>query len=135
LVGYVGQSIPLLIELQTPFCDCGAALLFAWPVRSRIIVSMVLRKLRVWGDMWRVRRFWKLRLAVSVVALGVVVWMCGADLSSRNNFYVFLAAVWVPTLVNLALSRSDAGRERERTAPKFDVYTGESLDQTPPAAR
>jgi hypothetical protein len=88
---------------------------------------MVLRKLRVWGDMWRVRRFWKLRLAMSVVALGVVVWIWGADLSNRTNFYVFLAAVWVPILTNLAFSRSDARRERERTAPKFDVYTGERL--------
>jgi hypothetical protein len=96
---------------------------------------MVLRKLRVWGDVWRVRRFWRLRLAMSLVALGVVVWIWGADLSDRTNFNVFLAAVWVPILVNLAFSRSDAGRERERTAPKFDVYTGEPLDQRPPAAR
>jgi hypothetical protein len=107
---------------------------------------MVLRKLRVWGDMWRVRPFWKLRLAMSVVGLGVLVWIWGADLSNRTNFYVFVAAVWVPILLNLAFWRSDARMERARKArqalalpPRFDMYTGEPImpvrPENPPAPR
>jgi hypothetical protein len=100
----------------------------------------------VWGDMWRVRPFWKLRLAMSVVGLGVLVWIWGADLSNRTNFYVFVAAVWVPILVNLAFWRSDARMERARKArqalalpPRFDMYTGEPImpvrPENPPAPR
>jgi hypothetical protein len=95
---------------------------------------MVLRQLRLWADMWRVRQFWKLRLALSALALAALVWTYSAGLTNRTAFYVFMAAVLLPIVVDLAFSRSDARRERQRTAPKFDVYTGEPLTpgQEPP---
>ena len=105
---------------------------------------MVLRELRLWRDTWRVRRFWKLRLAMSVVALGVVVWTWGAGLSNRTDFYVFVAAVSVPILTDLAFRRSDQRAERARKArlappPRFDMYTGEPImpvrPENPPVPR
>ncbi len=105
---------------------------------------MVLRELRLWRDTWRVRRFWKLRLAMSVVALGVVVWTWGAGLSNRIDFYVFVAAVSAPILTDLAFRRSDQRAERARKArlappPRFDMYTGEPImpvrPENPPVPR
>ena len=105
---------------------------------------MVLRELRLWRDTWRVRRFWKLRLAMSVVALGVVVWTWGAGLSNRTEFYVFVAAVSAPILTDLAFRRSDQRAERARKArlappPRFDMYTGERImpvrSENPPSPR
>ena len=107
-------------------------------------MSMVVRELRRWRDTWRVRRFWKLRLAMSAVELGVLAWIWGADLSNLTNFYVFVAAVWVPILTNLAFWRSDERAERARKArlappPRFDMYTGAPLmsvrPENPPARR
>jgi hypothetical protein len=77
---------------------------------------MVLRTIRRWGEMWRVRRFWRLRLAMSVVLLGVFAWMWFGDfdLSNRLDFYVFVVALSVPTVFNLVFWRSDAQAERDR---------------------
>ena len=100
---------------------------------------MILTTLRRWGDMWRVRRFWKSRLAMFVASVGAFVWIWfgGADLTNRTDKYVFMVAVVVPTVVNLVFWQSDAHAERERKArlrhrtgeplPKYDVYTGERL--------
>jgi hypothetical protein len=105
---------------------------------------MVLKELRLWRDTWRGRRFWKLRLAMSAVALGVVVWTWGADLSNRTDFYVFVAAVSAPILTDLAFRRSDQRAERARKArlappPRFDMYTGEPImpvrPENPPSPR
>ena len=79
---------------------------------------MVLRTLRLYRDMWRVRKFWQLRLAIYAIALAVIVWMQsdGADLANRTHFYLFVAAVGVPCLIELAFWRSDAQAERDRKA-------------------
>ena len=122
----------------------GLGLCSASPLSARIIVSMVLRQLRLWLDMWRVRRFWKLRLAMSAVELGLLAWIWGAGLSNRTTFYVFVAAVWVPILTDFAFSRSDVRMERARKArlappPRFDMYTGEPImpvrPENPPVPR
>jgi hypothetical protein len=83
-----------------------------------------------------VRRFWKLRLAMRVVGLGVLVWIWLHDAGTfdRTDFYVLMAAVWVPILVDHAFSRTDARMERARKArqalalpPRFDMYTGKPI--------
>jgi hypothetical protein len=115
-------------------------------VSARIIASMVLRKLGLWGDMWRVRRFWKLRLAMHAISVAVLAWLWLWDAGpfDRTDFYVLMVAVWVPILTNFAFWRSDQRAERARKArlappPRFDVYTGEPImpvwPENPPAPR
>ena len=65
--------------------------------------------------MWRVRQFWRLRLAIWAISVAVMGWLWLRDPGpfDRTDFYVLMVAVWVPVLLNLAFWRSDARTERD----------------------
>jgi hypothetical protein len=80
--------------------------------------GMVLRWLREQRDVWRARKFWRLRLALSTLCFVVILALFKTQdaLTHRSFYYVFLPAVFLPMAVDWAFWRSDKRAERARKA-------------------
>ena len=73
---------------------------------------LVMRRLRLWRDVWKARRFWKIRLALLFVAFAVVMWYWVVGVS----FWIFAVTLALPIVVNLAFWQSDERAEKDRKA-------------------
>jgi hypothetical protein len=74
--------------------------------------SSVIRVLRRWLDKWRVRKYWKLRLAGPPLALAIVSWWYWVG----GSLAVFAAAILITLMIDLPFRRSDQYAERIRKA-------------------
>ena len=68
--------------------------------------------LRRWLDKWRVRKYWKLRLAGPPLALAIVSWWYWVG----GSLAVFAAAILITLTIDLPFRRSDQYAERIREA-------------------
>jgi hypothetical protein len=69
------------------------------------------KRLRLWRDIWVARSFWKFRFVVWLAAIAFLTfdWFSGAN----EPFWIFVAAIAAPIVLNFVFWRSDRRTDRE----------------------